>query len=93
VARSEWFPRLPIFQGARAPAGDPRSMWIRMPDSRVPANERWISQRGELFVIGNVANLAPPQEPQLPLGDAVPPSTCCRFTHIMVVGHYGWVEE
>jgi carbonic anhydrase len=66
----------------------PEYLWIGCSDSRVPANEIVGLDPGQLFVHRNVADLAPPQDPNYlsVLRFAV---DGLKVKHIMVVGHYG----
>ena len=66
----------------------PEYLWIGCADSRVPANEIVDLDPGELFVLRNVANLAPPQDANYlsVLQFAV---DVLLVKDIMVVGHYG----
>jgi carbonic anhydrase len=80
-ADPEFFSRLVAQQS-------PDYLWIGCSDSRVPANDIVGLDPGELFVHRNVANLAPPQDPNYlsVLQFAV---EVLKVKHVLVVGHYG----
>ena len=62
-------------------------MWIGCSDSRVPGNEIVGLDPGEMFVHRNVANLAPPQDPNY-LSELQFAVDVIKVKHIIVVGHF-----
>ena len=82
----------PGFFKALGEQQSPQYLWIGCADSRVPANEVVGLMPGELFVHRNVANLVNHTDLNLlsVLQFAV---DVLKVKHIMVVGHYGLIDN
>jgi carbonic anhydrase len=78
----------PNFFQRMVPRQNPRYLWLGCSDSRAPANEMVGTDPGIMFVHRNVANLAPPHDPNYlsVLQFAV---QVIGVSDVLIVGHYG----